>query len=82
MKLRQIRQHCFECDLREQDLLIDFIKRIKEKKEITYQEYEFDISLAELDYYIDAFKSGNPFKSMNKTEKKKYISVLIHLLDD
>ena len=43
MKFRRMGQLCYENDLTEFDLMIDFIKRITEKKEITYQNYEFDI---------------------------------------
>jgi len=82
MKIKEIEHLCFENNLLEFDLLIDFIKRITEKKEITYQKYEFDINKEDVLIWIKRFKSGNPIKEMNQTEKKKLISVIIHKLDN
>lgn len=82
MKQRKMEQICFDNSLLEFDLLIDFIKRITEKKEVTYQHYEFDIEECEFIKWIRRFKSGNPIKEMNQTEKKKLISVIIHNLED
>ena len=82
MKFRRMEQLCYENDLIEFDLMIDFIKRITEKKEITYQRYEFDIEEDDFIEWVKRFKSGNPVKFMNQTEKKKFISVVIKMLDD
>jgi len=83
MKFRRMEQLCYENDLIEFDLMIDFIKRITEKKEITYQRYEFDIEEDNFIDWINKFRTGNPVKFMNQTEKKKFISVVIRrLLDD
>jgi len=82
MKFRRMEQLCYENDLIEFDLMIDFIKRITEKKEITYQRYEFDIEEDNFIDWINKFRTGNPVKFMNQTEKKKFISVVIRMLDD
>jgi len=82
MKFRRMEQLCYENDLIEFDLMIDFIKRITEKKEITYQRYEFDIEEDNFIDWINKFRTGNPVKFMNQTEKKKFISVIISKLDD
>ena len=82
MKFRRMEQLCYENDLIEFDLMIDFIKRITEKKEITYQNYEFDIEEDNFIDWINKFRTGNPVKFMNQTEKKKFISVVIKMLDD
>ena len=82
MKFRRMEQLCYENDLTEFDLMIDFIKRITEKKEITYQRYEFDIEEDNFIDWINKFRTGNPVKFMNQTEKKKFISVIISKLDD
>ena len=82
MKNRKMEQLCCENNLLEFDLLIDFIKRITEKKEVTYQHYEFDINEDEFIEWIKRFKSGNPIKEMNQSEKKKFISLIISRLDD
>ena len=82
MKFRRMEQLCYENDLIEFDLMIDFIKRITEKKEITYQRYEFDIEEDNFIDWINKFRTGNPVKFMNQTEKKKFISVVIKMLDD
>lgn len=82
MKQRRMEQICFEKGLKEFNLLIDFIKRISERKEVTYQFYELDISEDKFKEWIKRFKSGNPIKEMNQTEKKKFISVIISRLDD
>ena len=75
-------QLSYENDLTEFDLMIEFIKRITEKKEITYQNYEFDIEEDDFIDWINKFRTGNPVKFMNQTEKKKFISVVIKMLDD
>ena len=82
MKFRRMEQLCYENDLTEFDLMIEFIKRITEKKEITYQNYEFDIEEDNFIDWINKFRTGNPVKFMNQTEKKKFISVIISKLDD
>ena len=82
MKQRQMEQICFENNIMESDLLIDFVKRISEKKEVTYQHFEFDIKYIDFMIWVNRFKSGNPIKRMNKTEKKKFVSVIISKLDD
>jgi hypothetical protein len=82
MKQRKMEQLSYENDLTEFDLMIEFIKRITEKKEITYQNYEFDIEEDDFIDWINKFRTGNPVKFMNQTEKKKFISVVIRMLDD
>jgi len=82
MKQRKMEQLSYENDLTEFDLMIEFIKRITEKKEITYQNYEFDIEEDDFIDWINKFRTGNPVKFMNQTEKKKFISVVIKMLDD
>ena len=82
MKIKKMEQLCFENDLKEFDLLIHFIERIIEKKEVTYQHYEFDIKEDEFIEWIKRFKSGNPIKYMIQIEKAKFIAVIIRRLDD
>lgn len=77
MKLRKMQQLCFENGLKEFDLLLDFIKLITEKKEITWNIYEFDIDETEFYVWVKRFKSGNPVKFMNKNEVKSFISILM-----
>jgi hypothetical protein len=82
MKLKKIRQVCYDEGLAEQDLLIDFLIKAIPKKEVSYQFYEYDIDEGTLNIWIKRFKSGNPIKEMNETEKKKFISVIIHNLNE
>lgn len=82
MKQRKMEQLCFERGINYPYLLIDFIKKITEKKEVTYQHFEFDISEEEFYKWIDRFKSGNLIRRMSQTEKKKFISVIISKLDE
>lgn len=82
MKLQKIRHTCFEEGLKEQDLLVDFLVKVTPKIEVDYKYYEFDIDAGTLMEWIKRFKSGNPIKEMNQTEKKKFISVIIHNLED
>ena len=82
MKIRKMQQLCFENELDFFNLLIDFIKKITEKKTDYYGEIDWVITEGEFIKWIHYFKSGDPVRLMNQTEKKKFISVIISKLDD
>lgn len=82
MKQRKMEQLCFEGGISHPDLLIDFIKRITEKIETSYEHYEFDINEENFKRWIRRFLSGNLIYKMNPTEKKKFIAIIIHKLDE
>lgn len=80
MKLKKMEQLCFENNLYEFDLLIYFIEKITDKKEISYHHYEFGITEENFIEWIKRFKSGNPIKEMNQMEITKFISIVMRYL--
>jgi len=82
MKLKEMKHICFDEGLQEQDLLISFLMKIIPKKEIDSQYYEYSINEGQLAEWVKRFKSGNPIKEMTKEEKKKFIAIIFHKLED
>lgn len=82
MKIKRIEQICFENELPFSNLLIEFIKRITDKNKDYYGKIDWIITEPDLIKWVVVFKSGDPVRLMSQTEKKKFISVIIHMLED
>ena len=80
MKLRKMQQLCFENDLSETHLLIQFITKIFPKREFSYQQYEYDITENEFEKWIKRFRSGNPVHFMTKDEIRSFVAVIMRYI--
>lgn len=77
MEIRRMQQLCFENGLERIHLLIQFITKITQKREFSYQLYEYDITENDFKTWIKCFKTGNPVTFMSKDEIRSFVAVIM-----